>query len=104
MRRLWRGRIRGEDMNEHEGCENCARYVPENGYRGKCHLDSANPRTRDWNNWCRFWKYGYIPPKVPRRAYPADAGRGEMHYSPGGILEKSGERGNRAELEEGERE
>lgn len=78
-------------MKEHEGCENCSRYRPETGYHGMCHLDSANPRKRDWNNWCRFWEYGYTPPKVPRRAYPADVGRGKIHYSPGGVVKGEGE-------------
>ena len=66
-------------MKEHEGCENCARYTPDTGYEGQCRLDSANPRKKAWNNWCRYWRYGYTPPKVPRRAYPADVGRGPHH-------------------------
>lgn len=62
-------------MKEHEGCENCRHYIPQNGYLGSCHFDAERPKKRDWNNWCRHWAYGYIPPKVPRRPYPADAGR-----------------------------
>lgn len=67
-------------MKEHEGCENCCHYTPQNGYIGECRFDSARPKERSWNNWCRHWKYGYTPPKVPRRAYPADTARGEYHH------------------------
>ena len=66
-------------MKEHEGCENCRHYTPDTGYEGKCRLDSANPRKKTWNNWCRHWRYGYTPPKVPRRAWSADVCRGELH-------------------------
>lgn len=76
-------------MKEHEGCENCEHYVPIDGYQGVCNLDTAHPKKREWRNWCRFWKYGYIPPPEPHRTYPIDCGR-KPHWHSYHIVDEKG--------------